>query len=119
MGANPAYIKFQGVNNPVDTVSWDDAQEFIRRLNQLSGKLYRLPTEANGNMPLGQVPLLPIVMEKSSIRRWSITIPLKPMNNLEKQQWLSIPCILICGVCTMSMVMFGNGVPITIMTVIN
>ncbi|MBU6185170.1 MAG: formylglycine-generating enzyme family protein [Synechococcales bacterium] len=46
MGANPAYIKFQGVNNPVDTVSWDDAQEFIRRLNQLSGKLYRLPTEA-------------------------------------------------------------------------
>jgi len=30
---------------PVVKVSWDDAQEFIRRLNEKTGKKYRLPTE--------------------------------------------------------------------------
>jgi formylglycine-generating enzyme required for sulfatase activity len=30
----------------VETVSWNDAQEFIQRLNAKTGKQYRLPTEA-------------------------------------------------------------------------
>ena len=33
-------------NNPMYYVSWDDVQEFIRKLNAASGKNYRLPTEA-------------------------------------------------------------------------
>jgi formylglycine-generating enzyme required for sulfatase activity len=37
---------FKGDNQPVVNVSWDDAQEFIKRLNRLTGKNYRLPTEA-------------------------------------------------------------------------
>ena len=31
---------------PVDNVSWTDCQEFISRLNQLTGRNFRLPTEA-------------------------------------------------------------------------
>jgi len=44
MGNNPS--NFKGGSLPVEIVSWDDAQVFIQKLNQLSGKkLYRLPTE--------------------------------------------------------------------------
>jgi formylglycine-generating enzyme required for sulfatase activity len=45
MGNNPS--KFEGEDKPVDTVSWDDAQAFVARLNQKEGhSRYRLPTEA-------------------------------------------------------------------------
>jgi len=46
MGSNPAYFKACGANCPVEQVSWNDIQAFISKLNQLSGKSYRLPTEA-------------------------------------------------------------------------
>jgi formylglycine-generating enzyme required for sulfatase activity len=45
MGSNPS--KFENCDNcPVENVSWDDIQVFIKRLNQKTGKTYRLPTEA-------------------------------------------------------------------------
>ncbi len=46
MGSNPSYFSACGLDCPVDSVSWDDIQTFITQLNQLSGKNYRLPTEA-------------------------------------------------------------------------
>jgi len=44
MGSNPSY--FKGDNFPVEEVSWNDVQQFIKKLNQNTGKHYRLPTEA-------------------------------------------------------------------------
>ena len=44
MGTNPSC--FKGDNLPVDCVSWDNCQEFIRKLNELTGKQFRFPTEA-------------------------------------------------------------------------
>jgi sulfatase modifying factor 1 len=46
MGNNPANFKDCGANCPVEQVSWNDTQDFIRRLNGKTGKSYRLPTEA-------------------------------------------------------------------------
>ncbi len=44
MGNSPSH--FKGGTLPVETVSFNDAQTFIQKLNRLSGKqLYRLPTE--------------------------------------------------------------------------
>lgn len=44
MRSNPSY--FVGANLPVEKVSWDDCQEFILKLNEKTGKTFRLPTEA-------------------------------------------------------------------------
>ena len=44
MGSNPSY--FKGSDRPVEQVSWDDCQKFISKLNALTGKTFRLPTEA-------------------------------------------------------------------------
>ncbi|MBI3600779.1 MAG: formylglycine-generating enzyme family protein, partial [Nitrospinae bacterium] len=45
MGNNPSYLK-NCDNCPVEQVSWNDVQEYINKLNQKTGKKYRLPTEA-------------------------------------------------------------------------
>ena len=44
MGSNPS--KFKGDNLPVETVSWVDCQTFIERLNTITHRKFRLPTEA-------------------------------------------------------------------------
>ena len=44
MGSNPS--EFNGSNLPVENVSWEDCQTFIRKLNALTDKNFRLPTEA-------------------------------------------------------------------------
>lgn len=44
MGINPSHFK-NCDDCPVETVSWEDAKAFISRLNQRTGKNYRLPSE--------------------------------------------------------------------------
>ena len=44
MGSDPS--KFKGDNLPVEQVSWDDAQDFLRKLSAKTGKQYRLLSEA-------------------------------------------------------------------------
>lgn len=44
MGKNPSI--FEGDDNPVEFVSWNACQVFIQKLNALTGRTFRLPTEA-------------------------------------------------------------------------
>ena len=65
MGSNPSYFSSRNnydtnLQRPVEFVSWNDCQTFITKLNQLTGKTFRLPTEAEwefaargGNKSLG------------------------------------------------------------------
>jgi formylglycine-generating enzyme required for sulfatase activity len=44
MGSNPSTYK--GNDLPVTNITWEDCQEFIKKLNERTGKQFRLPTEA-------------------------------------------------------------------------
>lgn len=46
MGSNPSEFSQCGPNCPVEQVSWDDIQQFLQKLNALSGMRFRLPSEA-------------------------------------------------------------------------
>ncbi len=58
MGSNPSYFSTSGItierdrefgddlNRPVEYVSWDDCNVFIEKLNELTGRHFRIPTEA-------------------------------------------------------------------------
>lgn len=45
MGTNPSRFN-DDVNKPVEKISWNECQTFIATLNELTGKNFRLPTEA-------------------------------------------------------------------------
>jgi len=47
MGSDPPTLYNKGCDQcPVERVSWDDIQDFIKKLNQQTGRTYHLPTEA-------------------------------------------------------------------------
>ena len=45
MGSNPSHFKGD-IHRPVETVSWNDCKEFVKKLINLIGKPFSLPTEA-------------------------------------------------------------------------
>jgi formylglycine-generating enzyme len=46
MGTNPSNFNKWCDRCPVENVNWNDVQDFIKKLNWLTGSLYRLPTES-------------------------------------------------------------------------
>jgi formylglycine-generating enzyme required for sulfatase activity len=64
MGNNPSKFK-DNLKNPVEQVSWDDAQAFCKKLNQLTGKNFRLPTEAEWEYACRAIP--PTPLEKATV----------------------------------------------------
>jgi len=46
MGKNPSYLKKAGLDAPVERVSWNDCQKFLKKLPPPAGYEFRLPTEA-------------------------------------------------------------------------
>lgn len=46
MGNNPSHFSACGDECPVDNVSWDMAQEYVKKLSAKTGQKYRLPSEA-------------------------------------------------------------------------
>jgi formylglycine-generating enzyme required for sulfatase activity len=52
MGSNPSYFK-DCTDCPVEQVSWEDVQEFLKKLNDRTGGEYRLPTEAEWEYAAG------------------------------------------------------------------
>jgi sulfatase modifying factor 1 len=47
MGSDPPELYNKGCDDcPVESVSWNDIQDFLQQLNKLTGQNYRLPTEA-------------------------------------------------------------------------
>lgn len=46
MGNNPSHFSKCGDDCPVEKVSWEEAQEYVKKLSQKTGKIFRLPSEA-------------------------------------------------------------------------
>ena len=61
MGTNPSRFKDKpdSASRPVETVSWEDAQAFCKKLSELTGREYRLPSEAQWEYACRAMPSPP------------------------------------------------------------
>jgi hypothetical protein len=91
MGDNPAY--FHNGEAPVENVSWHDCQTFIAKLNALTGRHFRLPTEAEWEYAACATPVrdaeLAVVAVFDHNSNWqSQRVGLRPANALGLQDML-------------------------------
>ncbi len=75
---DPAYHR--GLDYPVECVSWDDCQKFIKKLNQITGKNYRLPTEAEWEY-VASMSYKKMEKEKFTSYVWCLKSVEKPSRN--------------------------------------
>jgi hypothetical protein len=55
MGKNPASFKEKGADRPVERVSWNEAQEFLKKLNRMEENDNTVsPPRPSGNTPAGR-----------------------------------------------------------------
>jgi len=66
MGTNPSRFKDKpdSASRPVETVSWEDAQEFCKKLSELTGREYKLPSEAQWEYACRAMPSPPAPLPK-------------------------------------------------------
>ena len=119
MGVNPS--KYKGADNPVETVSWEDAVEFCRKLSELpaekaAGNVYRLPTEAEWEYACraGTTTKYSFGDDESDLRVITVGTWTAPTASsilaINIIQWVVSNRML--GACTICMAMFGSGVRI-------
>ena len=72
MGQNPS--KEQGDDLPVTNVSWDDCQQFLKRLNEMTGHAFRLPTEAEWEASLLRIFSRYALISSSSSQSFTLAL---------------------------------------------
>jgi len=69
MGTNPSSFKGKSdsPSRPVENVSWEDAQEFCKKLSELTGREYKLPSEAQWEYACRAMPSPPTSRNEKEI----------------------------------------------------
>ena len=68
---DPSHSFFKGVDLPVESITWNQAEEFCLRLAAITRRAYR--ARLNGNMPVARGPRPPSILAPRSPRNWRIT----------------------------------------------
>ena len=100
-GNNPSKFKECLGNCPIDNISWEDAKEFLRRLNIKTGKEHRLPSEAEWEYAC-RAGMKQVYCGSDHVNRVCMvgTFLQRPSQKLPERQCQWLPKKPMHGVCT-------------------